>query len=151
MGDCHPERNVRAVEEYFASINHGREVVASREHPEWIERRERHTAELLDPTFEISFTAGDGSNETYTGADSFAEAGSAWLQPWREYRTNLEAAIPVGEHVVVVSRAWALPSEGEEPIESLITFLWTFRDGRVIRMKHFRTKEEALQAAEAAG
>ena len=151
MGECQPERNVRAVESYFASINHGREVVASREHPEWIQQRERHTAELLHPSFQISFTARDGTDETYAGAERFAEAGSAWLQPWREYRTNLEEAIPVGDHVVVVSRTWAIPSEGGEPIESLITFLWTFRDGRVTRMEHFRTREQALQAAEAAG
>ena len=151
MGSGHPERNVRAVEEYFASINHGREVVASRREAEWIDRRERQTAELLHPSFEISFTARDGTNETFAGAERFAEAGSSWLEPWREYRTQLEEAIPVGDHVVVVSRAWALPTEGDEAVESLITFLWTFRDGRVIRMEHFRTREEALQAAETAG
>jgi ketosteroid isomerase-like protein len=150
MGSGHPERNVQAVEAYFESIDHGQEVVASRREAEWIERRERQTAELLHPDFEISFTARDGTNETYAGADSFAQAGSSWLQPWREYRTHLEEAIAVGDQVVVVSRAWALPSEGERAIESLITFLWTFRDGRVIRMEHFRTREEALQAAETA-
>jgi ketosteroid isomerase-like protein len=147
MGGPLRERNVRAVEAYFASINHGQEVVGSRDDPEWVERRGRQTTELLHPGFEIRFGAPDGTNETYRGADRFAEAGSAWLQPWREYRTSLEETIPVGDHVVVVSRAWALPSEGDEPVEQLITFLWTFRDGRVIRMEHFRGRDEALRAA----
>jgi ketosteroid isomerase-like protein len=141
------KRNVELVRAYFDSINHGREVIASRNDPARVRAHEDQVSSLLHEDFEMHFRTPQGNRESYVGADSFVDAGTAWLEPWREYRTQLDEAIAMEEHVIVVSRARAVPSEGGDPVERLVFFLWTFKDGRVIRMEHFRTKGEAVRAA----
>jgi ketosteroid isomerase-like protein len=149
MGDHHEQRNVEAVEGYFDSINHGQEVISARKGADWAEARQNVVSDLLHENFEMHFRSADGTPEAYVGAGSFVDAGTAWLAPWRAYETQLEEAIPIGRHVVVVSRARAVPTDGGEPVEQLVTFVWTFAGGRVTRMEHFRTKDAAIAAARA--
>jgi ketosteroid isomerase-like protein len=81
------------------------------------------------------------------GADSFNEAIASVFQAWEDARLDTERVIDNGDDVVVLGqvrgRGLAAGIEVDRPHGQI----WTFRDGRVIRMRWFHSHRETLEAA----
>ena len=67
-------------------------------------------------------------------------------EPARSSGTPRRVAPRVGDDVVVVLRVAARGTGSGVPIAQQRVWLWTFRDGRAVRAKAFRSKREALEA-----
>ena len=70
-----------------------------------------------------------------------------WLEAWDEYRVIPEEFLDAGDQVVVIYRAVGRGKGSGVAVERRNAHLWTFRDGRAVRLEIFATPEEALEAA----
>jgi ketosteroid isomerase-like protein len=75
-----------------------------------------------------------------------------WNEAWESVDYRLDDLIDAGREQVVsvVTRHGRGRSSGAE-VEIHVALLWTIRDGKVIRVVWFPTREEALAAAEDGG
>ena len=64
-----------------------------------------------------------------------------------DFRVEPHELIPCGNHVVVPCAVYATGRDGV-PVSANSTHLYTFEDGRIVRITLFQEREQALAAAE---
>jgi hypothetical protein len=71
-----------------------------------------------------------------------------WHEAWENIKYDYDELIDAGdEHVIsVVTRRGRGRASGVE-VELPVALLWTIREGKVVRVVWFRTRDEALEAA----
>ena len=71
-----------------------------------------------------------------------------YYETWEDLQDTVEELIDAGDHVVAVvdSRGRGRAS-GAEVEWGRHASVWTVRDGRIVRVVWFRTRDEALEAA----
>jgi ketosteroid isomerase-like protein len=82
------------------------------------------------------------------GHDGLRKFFRTYYETWEDFHDTIEEMIDAGEHVVVVvdSRGRGRAS-GAEVEWGRHAAVWTVRDGRIVRVVWFPTREEALEAA----
>ena len=80
------------------------------------------------------------------GIDSFNEAISSIFDAWKEVRFETERVIDSGDEVVALGQVWGSGRGAGIEVARPHGQIWTFRDGRVIRMRWFHSHAEALEA-----
>ncbi len=86
---------------------------------------------------------------TYRGHAGLVEGFGRFMRAWEELRTELLEVSEVGERVVVLTR-WTGRSRGNRiEVDQQVAQFYDVRDGKVARVRQFRTREEAIRAAEA--
>ena len=70
-----------------------------------------------------------------------------WLGQWEDWRVKPEEYIPAGEFVVVLCRYTGRGKESGVEVDTHGAHLWTFREGKAIRIEVFSSRERALEAA----
>ena len=91
----------------------------------------------------------DGAVEpgTRSGAEAFNAAIDAVYEGWDESRFEYDRVIDAGDDVVALghlrARGRAVNAEVRQPHGQI----WSFRDGRAVRMRWFHTHSETLEAA----
>src|SRR5688572_30703165 len=84
---------------------------------------------------------------TRRGADSFTAAIETVFDTWDDVRFDTEHVIDNGDDVVAVGVLRGRIDAADMEVESPHGEIWTFRDGRVVRMRWFNTHRETLEAA----
>ena len=81
------------------------------------------------------------------GADSFLQAIASVFEGWKESVFEIERAIESGDDVIALGQ---LRTRGRTGLEASGTHgeIWTFKGGKVIRMRWFQSHEETLAAAD---
>jgi ketosteroid isomerase-like protein len=69
------------------------------------------------------------------------------FEAFEELETEIRELIDAGDTIVAVVHHRARGRESGAPIEREEVHVWTFRDGRAIRLAEFPAKDEALAAA----
>jgi ketosteroid isomerase-like protein len=126
------QENVEALEEAFARL--GREGV-----PDF---------EMFDPEVELINFDSFPITRPYRGWDGMVE----WLvdmsEAFDEFRFELVEVLAHDDaHVVTTCRARGDSKSGGPPFELVWGVIWTFRNGKTVRVQGVRTAEEALEAA----
>jgi ketosteroid isomerase-like protein len=110
---------------------------------------------LYDP--EIEWDASRTSRGVVTGRvvhghDGLQKWLREWYGAWENIHDDLEELIEAGEHDVisVMTQRGRGRASGVDVADRLAT-IWTIRDGRIIRVAWFPTREEALDAAGLSG
>jgi ketosteroid isomerase-like protein len=132
------EENVEVVRRLFAAFRR----VDSGD----FERRFGEVREIFDP--EVEWVAAPQSllaSEEYRGYDGVRRFWTQFLSAWDEYGIQVEELIDAGEQVVAVLRLSGRTKELE--VDEARSSLLTLRDGRIVRIEPFASKEEALGAA----
>jgi ketosteroid isomerase-like protein len=85
----------------------------------------------------------------YHGHEGLRQVFREWHEAWESHKADVEELIDAGDDRVISvgtarGRGKASGIEVELPHQA---GLWTIRDGRVIRVVWFPTREEALEAA----
>jgi ketosteroid isomerase-like protein len=78
------------------------------------------------------------------GVDAAGDALGKWLSTWDAYRYELTELVDFGGDVLQAGRQ-AMDARGAE-VSSELFFVWTFRDGRAVRMRMFYRRDQALRA-----
>jgi ketosteroid isomerase-like protein len=105
----------------------------------------------FDPGVRWTTAEDEPDHQTYEGHDGIRGLFAAWSDLWEAgFET---AAEPQGfhakdQHVVVPVRARVRGRSSGVDVEINETYWSTFREGKMVRVHEFRTKEEGLRAAE---
>jgi ketosteroid isomerase-like protein len=70
-----------------------------------------------------------------------------FLEPWRGWRCDAEEFIAAGDVVVVVTRYTGHAKSSGFDMDTPGAHVWTFREGKVVRLEVFATRERALAVA----
>jgi ketosteroid isomerase-like protein len=84
---------------------------------------------------------------TLRGAESFNGAIASVFATWDDVHFDTERALDSGDNVVALGVLRGHIHASGMEVESPHGQVWTFREGRVIRMRWFNTHREALDAA----
>ena len=110
------------------------------------ERRLDEVREIFDS--DVEWVAAPHSllaSEEYRGYDGVRRFWTQFLSAWDEYGVQVDELIDAGDQVVAVMRLSARTNELE--VEEARSSLLTLRDGRIVRIEPFATKDDALEAA----
>jgi ketosteroid isomerase-like protein len=81
------------------------------------------------------------------GPEAVARATLEIFEVWPRYTLEAEEFIETGDSVVVLSVGRAQLKGSDAELENRGAEIWTLRGGRVIRMRAFLDRAEAMQAA----
>jgi uncharacterized protein len=92
---------------------------------------------------------GLGLPPSYRGREGFREFMQTWTQEqFQDWSIELERLIDAGgDRVVAFFHQRAIGRESGVPVELRMATLYELEDGRIVRMRHFLDREEALEAA----
>ena len=85
---------------------------------------------------------------TYTGPEAVKRYLSQSRAAWAECRSEPEQLIPIGNRVVVFVHARVRPKDSSAYQDVLLADVYTFRDDRVIQMRAFADRQQALHWAQ---
>jgi uncharacterized protein len=69
-----------------------------------------------------------------------------WLSAWDDYRYELGQLIDTGEKVLMIGRQYGRGKGSQVEVSSDLFQVWTLRDGKVVEMRMFMDRVEALEA-----
>lgn len=104
-------------------------------------------AGYYDPDVELHEWPTAPGAQAYHGIDGVRQALDTWFEVWEWMRVEIVDLAEAGDRVLVTldQRAKGRGSEVEVEIRSYNVY--TFRDGKVMRMELFTEREPALEAA----
>jgi uncharacterized protein len=107
--------------------------------------------DLYDPEIELDSTRLDivgAAGAVHRGHDGMRKFFREWHEAWESIEYDFDELIDAGgdQVVSVVTRRGRGRASGAE-VELHVALLWTLRDGKVVRVRWFPTREQALQAA----
>jgi ketosteroid isomerase-like protein len=103
----------------------------------------------LDPDFELLGRNDIPDQKTYRGREESKEFWRMIQEVWAEIRWEPLEFTDLGEIVVVETRIVGVGRGSDVPIDAEETDVFWFRDGKIVKVTGFATKEQALAAAEA--
>jgi ketosteroid isomerase-like protein len=83
----------------------------------------------------------------YRGVDGVRSAVDNWFDVWEWMRVEIVELIDAGDRVLVTLDQRAKGKGSEVEVEIRSYNVYTFRDGKVLRMQLFTEREPALEAA----
>jgi len=115
----------------------------------WNRRDFDAAVEIGDPEIEwtmVGTTRFPGTEGTYHGHEGVREFWRVFIEPWAEFRIEVEETRAAGDLVVAFVRFHAKARQDLE-LEAPFVHLLEFRDDKVIRFRSFDDRAEALEAA----
>jgi ketosteroid isomerase-like protein len=109
--------------------------------------------DLLDEEVELDFSAYPvPGSAVLRGKDAAIDWSRRWWGTWDEYVLDATEIVDAGEdRVVVVQRERGRGKGSGAQLERRWAVIFTVRMGKVVRFEAFKTREEALEAAELRG
>ena len=84
---------------------------------------------------------------TRRGADEFNKAIASVFSTWDDVRFDTDRVIDNGDQVIALGSLHGRLHASGMAVSAAHGQIWTFRDGRILRMQWFNTHREALEAA----
>jgi len=97
---------------------------------------------LIDPEVEWSPMEG-----TFHGHEGVVTSLAEWLEPWQEHRIEAEEFTPADDQVLAVIHLTGRGEGSGMEIDQRFFQIYAIRDGTIVRMAEFVTREQALEAA----
>jgi uncharacterized protein len=120
---------------YDAVARHDPETVLSLYHPD------------VEWDFTDSPVGGALEHTVYRGHDGLRQWWQEWREAWDGYEDGYRELVEAGDRVVAVVTSRGRGRVSGAEMEWTQHGVWEFRDGKVLRVAWFRTREEALAAA----
>ena len=89
----------------------------------------------------------DHVGEAYVGYEGVRRAWAQFAEPWTDFKVDLEWARGTGDEVVSCHRMRGTGRESGVETQADYAYVWTFRDGRIVRIRSYGNTAEALEAA----
>ena len=86
-------------------------------------------------------------NAIFHGKEGFLQATAEWTEDFEEWTATPEEFLDAGMQVLVRVHQTARGERSRVPIEGDAWFLFTMREGRIVRVTIHARKKEALEAA----
>jgi ketosteroid isomerase-like protein len=100
---------------------------------------------------DVEYRAIEGAIDDHgpiVGRDALREYATDWFDTIDGLELTPEEVIDAGEGTyVAVLRLTGKARGSEVPVQQHLSVIWTFRDGKLVRGREYRTREEAMRAA----
>jgi uncharacterized protein len=104
---------------------------------------------LADPDVEVFVPSTLPNAGTYRGHAGYLQWIGQWLEAWEAFRVDVVAMTPVGRrHVVADTHQQGVGRGSGIPVEQDMIYMTDVRDGRVVAIHLYPTRDEAMAAAE---
>jgi len=107
---------------------------------------------LYSPDVEFDYSRGPGADmlghSIYRGHDGLRGFFRDWSEAFDHFRSDCAELIDAGDSVVSVEVVNARGRASGATVELNQSGVWTIRDGKVIRVVWFSSRDEALEAAQ---
>ena len=100
-----------------------------------------------DPEIELHEWPSAPGARTYRGHDGVLEAMNEWFETWEWMRVEIVDISEIGDRVFFTLHQRAKGKSSQIEVELTSYNVYTFRDGKVIRLELFTEREPALAAA----
>jgi len=104
-------------------------------------------AEIWHPDIELELVAGAG---TFRGFDEIKRFFEGMSNLYSEYRVEADEVIDAGDRVVTVERVAGRGLKGSDAaiwVQEKLSRLISFKEGKVWRIKEYRSRDQVLDAA----
>jgi ketosteroid isomerase-like protein len=98
-----------------------------------------------DVEFDVSSSPGPLAG-VYRGQADVREFFRKWIGSWEDYELEVQELIDAGDSVVMVGWERGRGKGSGIRVENRLFTVWTFRNGKAIRIKRFSERAEALEA-----
>lgn len=136
----------------FAESLSNREIMLAM-YESWHRRDNEWPFRYYDPEIELDATTYESVphdlRAVYRGHEGVRRFWRQWLAAWENSDFEIAGVVETDESVVVWGRQVNRGRESGIETATENAWLWTFREGKVVRVGFFDTKEDALAAAEA--
>ena len=99
-----------------------------------------------DPDFEFDQTRAIGFYQGVFSLEEFKSLQTAWIDAWESVTIGADELIDAGEEVVMPFTNVARGRDGIE-VEARGFWVWTVREGLIVRLCLYQERQEALEAA----
>jgi ketosteroid isomerase-like protein len=138
------DQNVEIVRRSFKRLSQSREE-AERAGEAWYPWA-AWLREFFHPEVEWRSLAEEPDTEVYRGYDGIRRLFDEWTDSFEDLRTEGEEFIEAGQYVVVPGRVRGLGRASGVEVELSDTFVFKLRKGKVIEVREYTGKAEALEA-----
>ena len=101
--------------------------------------------ELLDP--DVVWNALEDTEPKH-GVEGVLESVGGWFQVWDDFHIEAEDFIDGGDHVIAVVKERGRVPGSDEVVSQRFFQVWTLHDGKIKAFREYKTRGEALAAAE---
>jgi ketosteroid isomerase-like protein len=103
---------------------------------------------IFDPDFvwDMSTFRGWPEAQTYSGIDGAREFMANWTSAFDDWELEVEALHDAGDKVVAILRQRGRSKSSGLPVDMSFAQVWTYRDGKQVRMQAYDDPAEALRA-----
>jgi ketosteroid isomerase-like protein len=110
--------------------------------------RGEHEAALqyVDPAIETHEGVELPGAASYFGHAGLAMAYDHWASQWDDLRIELKELIDAGSDVVAVTRHHGTGRASGAAVQAVVAYAFTVQDGKLVRLRIFNTKVQALEA-----
>jgi ketosteroid isomerase-like protein len=111
------------------------------------------TGELLEdiihPDFvwDMSTFRGWPERKTYDGLEGTRQFLTDWTSAWEDWRLEVREILDAGDDVVAILHQSGRSKTTGLPVDMDFAQVWTFSEGKQIRMRMYADSDEALRAA----
>jgi ketosteroid isomerase-like protein len=99
-----------------------------------------------DPDFELQTAARVTSPGTYRGIAAVRRFFDDLFEPFEQVTATPQKFFEEGDRIAVLLNVTLRPHGSTATIENRIGHLWTFRDGKAVRLEIFPEREKVLEA-----
>ncbi len=92
-------------------------------------------------------TEGAGLSGEWEGIDGLISNTRLWLEAWNDLRVEAEEFLDVGDKVVVFTRQTGAAKASGIPLDREFADVWEIRDDRVVDVRFYWKRSDALKAA----
>jgi ketosteroid isomerase-like protein len=124
--------NARVIHEFVEAFN--------RRDFDWL-------VSTLDPNVELHEWPAAPGARTYHGHEGARQAVDSWFEAWEWMRAEVKDIIELDDRVLVMAHQRAKGKGSAIEVEVDTFNVYTFRDGKVIRIELFTERDPALAAA----
>jgi ketosteroid isomerase-like protein len=126
------QQNVEIVMRWFELLGRGERAAALR---------------YVDPAIETHEGVELPGATSYFGHAGLAMAYDHWASQFDDLRIELKELVDAGGDVVAVTRHHGRGRASGAAVQAVVAYVLTVEDGKLVRMRIFNTKTEALEAA----
>jgi ketosteroid isomerase-like protein len=123
------QENVEIAQAAFAELNRG-----------------DFSFKLAAPDAEVDMSRAVGTDRSVYRRDEFRRLSEDFVNSWESVRYEADEFIDAGEHVMTPWTNHAVGRDGIE-LKARGIWLWTIRDGVIVRVCLYQDRDEALEAA----
>ena len=108
---------------------------------------QRAMLELVDPDVVVTQFPDQPDARPYHGHEGMLRAISSWLETWDDYSIEARDSKEFGDNVFVALHQRGRGKASGVELEADVFFVYTVRDGKIVRWQMFPSEKDALEAA----